>query len=254
MKRFQPAIIARSGTARSKVCLFKCILLHEVGTPACSRGPKNHPPVLIVWRETTPSNETNIDYIPLALTEPFRRSGRGLFLPALRLNLDLVRECDESLLQCGLREVQEETGLVFTDDNSETSVLCLWESVYPVVLGLGVPTSHHIVIYLHTRVEQTWKQLQTQVQLDPGEVQACAWLSTDMVEELCTGRSDGASNHIKFISDSSGNGTIPAKLNISKMFTSLLWKCGYIYSGSQLALTRWLDLHKKLDIKLSSKI
>nr|CAD7402864.1 unnamed protein product [Timema poppensis] len=163
-------------------------------------------------------------------------------------------ECDESLLQCGFREVQEETGLVFTDDNSETSVLCLWESVYPVILGLGVPTSHHIVIYLHTRVEQTWQQLQTQVQLDPAEVQACAWLSTDMVEELCTGRSDGTSHHIKFISDSSGNGTSPAKLDISKMFTSLLWKCGYIYSGSQLALTRWLDLHKKLDSKLSSKI
>nr|CAD7597774.1 unnamed protein product [Timema genevievae] len=176
------------------------------------------------------------------------------FQPAIVARSGTAQKCDESLLQCGLREVREETGLVLTDDNSETSVLCLWESVYPVVLGLGVPTSHHIVIYLHTRVEQTWKQLQTQVQLDPAEVQACAWLSTDMVEELCTGRSDGDSNHIKFISDSSGNGTIPAKLDISKMFTSLLWKCGYIYSGSQLALTRWLDLHKKLDIKLSSKI
>ena len=43
----------------------------------------------------------------------------------------------EGLLEAAVRELQEETGLVVQPDN--WYVLCLWESVFPPMLGLGQP-------------------------------------------------------------------------------------------------------------------
>lgn len=74
-------------------------------------------------------------------------------------------EYGETLIEGGLRELEEETGLMLNMCNSHTRLLCLWESVYPVFLGMGNPKSHHIVVYLHTKVKETWKELQTKIKV-----------------------------------------------------------------------------------------
>ena len=54
-------------------------------------------------------------------------------------------EFGENLLQAGLRELQEETGLDVGGLMESSEVLCLWESVYPYILSMGQPKRHHIV-------------------------------------------------------------------------------------------------------------
>ena len=60
-------------------------------------------------------------------------------------------EVNESLQDAGVREVLEETGINLNVDekHNEINILGLWESVFPPVLGIGLPHRHHIVIYLH---------------------------------------------------------------------------------------------------------
>jgi 8-oxo-dGTP pyrophosphatase MutT (NUDIX family) len=74
-------------------------------------------------------------------------------------------EWDETLIEGGLRELEEETGLKLTLENSATRLLCLWESVYPVFLGMGNPKSHHIVVYLHVKAKKSWKELQEKIKV-----------------------------------------------------------------------------------------
>ena len=54
-------------------------------------------------------------------------------------------EYGETLLQAGLRELQEETGLDVGGLVESSEVLCLWESVFPYILSMGQPKRHHIV-------------------------------------------------------------------------------------------------------------
>ena len=54
-------------------------------------------------------------------------------------------ELGETLLQAGLRELQEETGLDVGGLVESSEVLCLWESVFPYTLTMGQPKRHHIV-------------------------------------------------------------------------------------------------------------
>ena len=54
-------------------------------------------------------------------------------------------ELGETLLQAGLRELQEETGLDVVGLVETSEVLCLWESVFPHSLTMGQPSRHHIV-------------------------------------------------------------------------------------------------------------
>ena len=54
-------------------------------------------------------------------------------------------ELGETLLQAGLRELQEETGLDVGGLVESSEVLCLWESGFPYTLTMGQPKRHHIV-------------------------------------------------------------------------------------------------------------
>ncbi|XP_066996935.2 nucleoside diphosphate-linked moiety X motif 17 isoform X2 [Anabrus simplex] len=68
-------------------------------------------------------------------------------------------EIGENIIEGGLRELEEETGLKFDRNTTNTRVLCLWESVYPVLLRIGSPKNHHIVVYLHIKSDESWEQL-----------------------------------------------------------------------------------------------
>lgn len=148
-------------------------------------------------------------------------------------------EVGESIIHGALRELEEETGLVLDPRNTRTRLLCLWESAYPPLIALGEPRNHHVVLYFHSKSSETWKQLQAGIKLDPKEVKASTWLSRDNVQSIKLGHK-GVEKIQQFVVGEDGQ-THPAELNIHRMFHAELWQDGEIYTGSQLALTKWLE-------------
>lgn len=70
-------------------------------------------------------------------------------------------------------------------------------------------------------------------------MKACTWLSRANVQSLRTG--DDSDKKIKqFVVGEDGE-IHPADLDIHGMFHTALWQDGEIYTGSQLALTKWLE-------------
>ncbi|KAM9701128.1 nucleoside diphosphate-linked moiety X motif 17-like isoform 5-T6 [Menidia menidia] len=84
-------------------------------------------------------------------------------------------EPDESLLDAGLRELEEETGLRLDPEGLDPQILGLWESVFPPLLSRGPPQRHHIVVYMLLKTPQTHQQLQASLSPAPSEVSACLW-------------------------------------------------------------------------------
>ncbi|XP_060777833.1 nucleoside diphosphate-linked moiety X motif 17 [Neoarius graeffei] len=94
-------------------------------------------------------------------------------------------ELDEKLLDAGLRELREETGLKLDpEDISSSQLLGLWESVYPPMLSRGLPQRHHIVTYMLLCSNQTHLQLQSCMRPDPAEVSACVWVDAGLVRAI----------------------------------------------------------------------
>ncbi|KAK3909370.1 Nucleoside diphosphate-linked moiety X motif 17 [Frankliniella fusca] len=159
-------------------------------------------------------------------------------------------EKDESLFTCGLRELQEETGLYFKPEHVNMSVLCLWESVYPMMLPFGLPRSHHIVVYLYAKAPYTSDELASKIKLDPEEVMAYAWYTPETITKLRRGEQDFLN---VFILEDATSGKLKTETQeISSMFRGgLLWASGETFSGTQAALTRWSHLKTN---PISSKI
>lgn len=98
-------------------------------------------------------------------------------------------EMDETLTQAGLRELHEETGLSITEahcEGSQLNPLALWESVYPPRLSLGMPTRHHIVLYLHAKLTETHtaESLFDKLSFDPNEVASCVWVDHTLIRAI----------------------------------------------------------------------
>ncbi|KAM9625761.1 nucleoside diphosphate-linked moiety X motif 17 isoform 2-T2 [Morphnus guianensis] len=69
-------------------------------------------------------------------------------------------EPDEELLDVGLRELEEETGLRLEAGTFSWRMLGLWESIYPPMLSQGLPRRHHIVTYLLLLSTESHEQLE----------------------------------------------------------------------------------------------
>uniref|UniRef100_A0A663DSY0 m7GpppN-mRNA hydrolase NUDT17 n=1 Tax=Aquila chrysaetos chrysaetos TaxID=223781 RepID=A0A663DSY0_AQUCH len=69
-------------------------------------------------------------------------------------------ELDEELLDVGLRELEEETGLRLEAGTFSWRMLGLWESIYPPMLSQGLPRRHHIVTYLLLLSTESHEQLE----------------------------------------------------------------------------------------------
>ncbi|XP_004582172.2 nucleoside diphosphate-linked moiety X motif 17 isoform X1 [Ochotona princeps] len=89
-------------------------------------------------------------------------------------------EADEELLEGGLRELQEETGLQLPQGQFSWVPLGLWESAYPPRLSWGFPRAHHVVLYLLVVSQESQLQLQARIQPNPSEVSAFTWLGPDV--------------------------------------------------------------------------
>ncbi|XP_021121481.1 nucleoside diphosphate-linked moiety X motif 17 isoform X5 [Heterocephalus glaber] len=68
---------------------------------------------------------------------------------------------DSQLLDGGLRELWEESGLQLPKDQFSWVPLGLWESAYPPRLSWGFPKYHHIVLYLLVISQESQQQLQS---------------------------------------------------------------------------------------------
>ncbi|XP_077609707.1 m7GpppN-mRNA hydrolase NUDT17 isoform X6 [Crocuta crocuta] len=89
-------------------------------------------------------------------------------------------ELDEELLDGGLRELREESGLQLPQGQFSWVPLGLWESAYPPRLSWGLPKYHHIVLYLLVVSRESQQQLQARIQPNPSEVSAFMWLGPDI--------------------------------------------------------------------------
>ena len=98
-------------------------------------------------------------------------------------------ESGEGLLEAGLRELGEETGLVLPPSTIANSrVLALLESFYPYSLSVGPPKRHHIVTYYYVRTSEHSSALQARMKLDETEVDAAMWLSPSLATLAATGQ------------------------------------------------------------------
>ncbi|XP_013918584.1 PREDICTED: nucleoside diphosphate-linked moiety X motif 17 [Thamnophis sirtalis] len=99
---------------------------------------------------------------------------------------------EEELLDTGLREVQEETGLQLKDGGQFSwQLLALWESVYPPRLSQGLPQRHHIVVFLHLALRECHQELQARLKPNEAEVAAVAWLDRSTLASIAA-TEDGA--------------------------------------------------------------
>lgn len=109
-------------------------------------------------------------------------------------------ELDEKLLDAGLRELQEETGLKLSPDQISTQLLGLWESVYPPMLSRGLPQRHHIVTYILLKSSLSHLQLQASLRPDPAEVSGCVWVDAGLVKAIVSAV-DGEENSVQVPAD-----------------------------------------------------
>ncbi|CAG5125624.1 unnamed protein product [Candidula unifasciata] len=98
-------------------------------------------------------------------------------------------EENETMLEAGLRELKEETGLNLKPSDclqNKIYLLALWESVYPPKLSVGPPVRHHIVVYFHAKLleDLTAEVMERRINFEPGEVDSCAWLDRDIVSAI----------------------------------------------------------------------
>lgn len=94
-------------------------------------------------------------------------------------------ELDETLIEAGLRELKEETGLALAPcDVTSSQLLGLWESVYPPMLSRGLPKRHHIVTYMLLQSSLTHLQLQACLKPEPAEVSGCLWADASLVRGI----------------------------------------------------------------------
>ncbi|CAB3991665.1 Nucleoside diphosphate-linked moiety X motif 17 [Paramuricea clavata] len=156
-------------------------------------------------------------------------------------------EDGETLQQAGIREVQEETGVLTTDANF--TMLGLWESVYPPVLAMGLPTSHHIVVYMLAQMPQAHSEIE--LTLQESEVSAAAWLDEYTVAEIVKSDEYGKTRNVTqkyFSAKVIENGQqVDKKLPLSPLMACMPqsedWTLPRLSSGSKFALRQWMQNH-----------
>lgn len=151
----------------------------------------------------------------------------------------------EGLLAAGLRELEEETGLVVsTETVSESRVLALWESVFPYCLEMGQPKRHHIVTYYWVRTIEDRAVLQARLELDSCEVDAAMWLTPCLTQLVATGQKPpGCPASVELTVLDKDN-----KMCLGSLPTGVLTQQGpdsgadveRISTGTRYALQRWL--------------
>ena len=154
-------------------------------------------------------------------------------------------EESESIIDTGLREIQEETGLKIHEVMIFANPLCLWESVYPPLLAKGDPKRHQLVVYLHILVKKTHKELDLEILLDPQETDAYMWLDLDQVQ-VATNYSVPLDQHAQVLVKELKNGDLVDVFKSYGVFradvpTSGTFDVERISTGTRFALEQYFE-------------
>ncbi|XP_050401028.1 nucleoside diphosphate-linked moiety X motif 17 [Patella vulgata] len=166
-------------------------------------------------------------------------------------------EENESLIEAGLRELEEEVGLHLEPDQfmqQPLKILTLWESCFPAKLEIGLPKRHHVVCYMYGKLRnKTSTELNKQVKMDANETDACVWLDKEIVEVIDLSREDitteikipeNIPETISALVFDDNKQQIEADLDVSLLFQRLQKADdkGRVSSGTKMALHQWLKL------------
>jgi 8-oxo-dGTP pyrophosphatase MutT (NUDIX family) len=158
-------------------------------------------------------------------------------------------EAGETLLEAGLRELAEETGL--EPATTAARVLALWESVFPYSLSVGPPQRHHVVAYYWVRTTESSDDLQRRLKLQGSEVDAAMWLSPVMAQLVATGQVPPdcpASVELTVLAE---DGTASQSSLPAAVLTAEAPSSGpdreRISSGTRYALQQWLAAREQED-------
>ena len=69
-----------------------------------------------------------------------------------------------------------------TNSNISSNGWYIFQSVYPPVIAMGLPTAHHIVVYMLAQLPQEHTKIN--LTLQQSEVDAAAWLDVKTVAEV----------------------------------------------------------------------
>ncbi|XP_068718770.1 nucleoside diphosphate-linked moiety X motif 17-like [Montipora capricornis] len=161
-------------------------------------------------------------------------------------------EQGETLNQAFLRELSEETGLSFSEENLRISTLGLWESLFPPALSMGLPSRHHIVVYFLAEAKEDHDTLQSRMKLNQDEVDAATWLDEKVAADVA--RSDDFGQLIKVpqryfcATIIENSGMIQRSLPLSNLMSSLplTGENGQelnkerLSTGTKFAIRQWL--------------
>ncbi|KAG9465307.1 hypothetical protein GDO78_018533, partial [Eleutherodactylus coqui] len=172
-------------------------------------------------------------------------------------------EDGEQLLDAGLRELQEETGLDLQGANLPWSILGLWESAFPPLLSRGLPTRHHIITFLLISSNESHQELQEKLRPDEREVSACVWLDPEAVAWIVATR-EGAKDPGRksfglqtsvTITEVSGGSLTQKELALSTLL-NMEPEAGEdgerIVAGTKNALELWLETLRQEEVDISS--
>lgn len=152
-------------------------------------------------------------------------------------------EPDETVLEAGLRELKEETGLSLDSDRVQTRVLGLWESVFPARLSRGLPQRHHIVLYVLLKSGLSHAQLQNDLRPSALEVSACLWAEPHLVRAVLS-QEDYTSDSVR-ASEVSADGSLRDVFIPLSIFRTSAPDSGpdleRISTGTKYALGLWLQ-------------
>ncbi|KAL6109866.1 nudt17 [Pungitius sinensis] len=157
-------------------------------------------------------------------------------------------EPDETLLEAGLRELKEETGLQLEPEGVSPKILGLWESVYPPMLSRGLPQRHHIVVYMLLLSRLSHLQLQASLSPSPAEVSACLWADRRLVGVVVSSV-DAEDGHVPLqgsvsVSQVSSDGALSDAAVSLEVLVGRAPVCGpdveRVSTGTKFALELWL--------------
>lgn len=161
-------------------------------------------------------------------------------------------ELDEELLDAGLRELREETGLKLEPGDVSPQLLGLWESVYPPMLSRGMPQRHHVVTYMLLQSSLTHQQLQAGLRPEPAEVSGCLWVDAPLVKAIVSAVDGGVDSGISLegLSPTISVSEVSAEGNLTESVLAVSVLCNRapasgqdierVSTGTKYALELWL--------------
>ncbi|CAL1612074.1 unnamed protein product [Knipowitschia caucasica] len=152
-------------------------------------------------------------------------------------------EPDETVLEAGLRELKEETGLSLDPEQVQTQTLGLWESVFPAALSRGLPQRHHIVVYVLLKTRKDHEELQEELRPSAVEVSACLWADPGLIRTVLS--QEDCNQDSVWVSEVSADGSLTEILVPVSVFRNSAPDHGpdleRISTGTKFALGLWLQ-------------